>query len=84
MRTFEKWDELAGKKCLVIIRHMLFDKQKYRCDKLQIINDERRLGVRIKGQDLFVYKREILNYATNDKVYMVHDKWMQITIVNKM
>ena len=84
MRTFEKWGELEDKRCLVVIKHALFDKQKYRCDRLQIINDEHRLGVRIKGQDLFVYKSEILDCTVNDKVYMAKDKWMQITIVNKM
>jgi hypothetical protein len=84
MRTFEKWDELEGKKCLVVIKHVLFDKQKYICDRLQIINDEHRLGVKIKGKDLFVYKSEMLDHTVNDKVYMAKDKWMQISIVNKM
>lgn len=84
MRTFEKWGQLEGKKCWVVIKHVLFDKQKYICDKLQIINDEHRLGVKIKGQDLFVHKSEILDYTVNDKVYMVKDKMMKITIVNKM
>ena len=84
MRTFEKWDRLANKNCTVIIDHALFNKKQYVCEALQVINDEHRLGVRIKGQDLFVHKSEILDCTANDKVYMVHDKWMSITIVNKM
>lgn len=84
MRTFEKWDELAGKKCLVVIKHVLFDKQTYRCDSLQIINDEHRLGVMIKGRALFVYKNEMVDFAVNDNAYMAKDKIMKITVVNKM
>ena len=84
MRTFEKWDELKGKNCIVVIKHILFDEQRYHCDGLQIINDERRLGVMIKGRALFVYKNEMVDFAVNDNAYMAKDKIMKITIVNKM
>ena len=84
MRTFEKWDKLANKNCMVVINHALFDEQKYDCDMLQIINDEHRIGVVIKGRELFVNKQEIKSFIVHENVYMVEDKMMTITIVNKM
>ena len=84
MRTFEKWGQLANKNCMVLIRHMLFDKQQYECDSLQIINDEDRIGVTIKGKDIFVHKKEVIDFWVYDNAYTVEDKMMKITVVNKM
>ena len=84
MRTFEKWDKLANKNCMVVINHALFDEQKYDCDMLQIINDEHRIGVVIKNKELFVYKQEVEDFWVYDNAYTVKDKMMKITIVNKM
>ena len=84
MRTFEKWDELANKSCMVVIEHALFDKQQYECEALQVINDEERIGVVIKGRDLFSYKHDVNNFIVHDNVYMVEDDMKTITIVNKM
>ena len=84
MRTFEKWGQLANKNCMVIIEHTLFDKQQYECESLQIINDANRIGVVIKGRELFSYKHDVNNFIVHDNVYMVEDGMQTITIVNKM
>ena len=84
MRTFEKWNNLANKSCRIIINHVLFDEQQYDCDALQVINDENRIGVVIKGKELFVYKQEVKNFIVNGNVYMIEDDMMTIIIVNKM
>ena len=84
MRTFEKCDELANKSCMVFIEHALFDKQQYDCESLQVINDENRIGVVIKGRELFSYKHNVNNFIVHDDAYMVEDDMMTITIVNKM
>lgn len=84
MRTFEKWDELANKNCMVVIEHALFGGQQYDCEKLHVINDEHRVGVVIKGRELFVYKQDVKNFIVHDDDYMVEDDMMTITIVNKM
>ena len=84
MRTFEKWGQLANKNCMVVIRHMLFDKQQFECDKLQIINDENRIGVVIKGREIFVHKKDVIDFWAYDNAYTVEDKMTKITIVNKM
>lgn len=84
MRTFEKWGQLENINCRVIINHALFDEQQYDCDMLQIINDEHRIGIVIKGRELFVYKQEVVDFWVYDNAYTVRDKMLAITIVNKM
>ena len=84
MITFEKWDELANKNGIVVINHALFDEQKYECEAIHIINDEKRIGIVIKGRDLFVYKSRVENLAVYENAYMVEDDMMTITIVKKM
>ena len=84
MGTFEKWDELANKNCMVIIEHALFDEKQYDCDALQVINDLHRIGVVIKGKELFMYKHNVRSLIVHDNAYMVEDDMMTITIVNKM
>ena len=84
MRTFEKWGQLANKNCMVVIEHALFDKQQYECEVLQIVNDKNRIGVVIKGRELFINKKDVEDFWVYDNAYIVKDKMMKITIVNKM
>ena len=85
MRSFEKkWDQLENMNCRVVVNHTLFDEQQYDCDILQVINDEYRIGVVIKGRELFVYKQDVVDFWAYDNAYMVKDRMMKITIVNKL
>ena len=84
MRTFGKWDQLENMNCRVIISHELFGKQVYDCDMLQIINDEHRIGVKIKGRELFVNKQDVIEHWMYDTACTVRDKVMMISIVKKM
>lgn len=84
MRTFEKWDQLQNMNCRVIINHELFDEQQYDCDMLQIINDEHKIGVVIKGRKIFMYKQRVVDFGVYENAYTVRDKMLTITVVNKM
>lgn len=84
MRTFEKWGQLKNLNCRVIIHHDLFGEQIHDCDMLQIINDEYRIGVVIKGRELFVYKQDIVDFWVYENAYTVRDNMMTMTIVNKL
>ena len=84
MGTFDKWNEFANKNCLVIIHHKIFDAHQYDCDALQVINDEDRIGVVIKGKELFMYKQDVAYSWEHANTYTVQDDMMTITIVNKM
>ena len=84
MRTFEKWDELANKNCMVVIKHVLFDEHRYECDALRVINDNERIGVVIKGKELFVYKQQVKDFWVHDNAYTIQDKMATITVLNKI
>ena len=81
---FELWDKLQNENCRVIINHALFGEQQYDCNMLQIINDEYRIGVVIKGRELFVHKQDVVDFWVYENAYTVCDKMLTITIVNKM
>ena len=84
MRTFEKWDKLENNNCKVIINHKLFDEQVYECEMLQTINDDHRIGIVMKGRELFVNKNDLTNFLVCDNFAIVTDDMMAIVIVKKM
>ena len=83
MKFFEQWDELENLKAKVILKHSLFGRQMHDCDRVQVINDN-RLGVVLKGQEIFVDKDQIVYTEADDGMYTVSDGKLQITVfVNK-
>ena len=80
MITFDKWGQLANQNCTVIIEHVLFDMQQYECEALQVIDDEKRIGVVIKGRELFVYKNYVRCFLVHENSCMISDNMMTITI----
>lgn len=84
MKFFEQWDELENLKAKVILKHSLFGRQMHNCDSLHVINDN-RIGLLLKGQEVFVYKHEIVQTEVSTGMYTVSDGTLQITIiVNKL
>ena len=84
MRKYDEWKQLQNKKGRVIVEHALFGRQAYTCDGIKIVNDE-RVGVTIKGNDLFVKKENIKAFEVKDNEYMVEDEMLAIrVIVNKV
>ena len=83
MEFFEQWDKLENLKAKVLLKHSLFGRQMHNCDVLHIINDN-RLGVVLKGQEIFVDKDQIVYTEADDGMYTVSDGKLQITVfVNK-
>ncbi len=83
MKFFEQWDKLENLKAKVILKHSLFGRQMHNCDMVQIINDN-RIGLVLKGQEIFVDKDQIVHTEVQDGMYTVSDGRLQITlIVNK-
>ena len=84
MKFFEQWGKLENLKAKVILKHSLFGRQMHSCDSLHIINDD-RLGLILKGQEVFVHKHEIMQTENDSGMYTVSDGRLQITIiVNKL
>lgn len=84
MRKYDEWKQLQNKKGMVIAEHSLFGVQAYACDDIKTVNDE-RVGVTIKGSDLFVKKENIKEFKVKDNEYVVEDEMLAIrVIVNKV
>ena len=83
MRSFNEWNQLHNLKGEVTLSHCLFGKQSYKCDTVQIINDEKKIGVLIKGEELFVDKQKVVEFCVNEDNCMVRDELLKI-IINKL
>lgn len=82
MIFFEQWDKLENSKAKVLLQHSLFGRQIHTCDSLRVINDD-RLGVILKGQDIFVNKEEIIDTEERNGMYMVSDGRLKILIFTR-
>lgn len=84
MKFFEQWDKLEDLKAKVILKHSLFGRQLHNCESLNVINDD-RIGLVLKGQEIFVDKKDIVMVDARDDMYTVSDGRLQIAvIVNKL
>lgn len=71
--------ECNGEDATISISHKLYGDQKIK-KKLDCIVDEKRIGFRVKnGQEIFVYKNEIIDYGMKDGIYFA-DELMEINI----
>ena len=78
-----KFTQLNGKEGKVILEHHLFDNQRFYCRQLQTINDEQRIGVLLKGHEIFIDKRDIKVAEVNDNEYILSNGNITITIICK-
>ena len=83
----EKFEAINGAsgKILLELDHTLWGKQVYKYSSIETINTEDKLGVVVKNQQIYVYKKDIKLAKAYDNVYIISDSKLQITIiVNKM
>lgn len=78
-----KFEQLNGVRAKVVLEHCLFDRQVFLCDKLQMINDDERIGVVLKGGQIFMYKRNVKVAEVQGDEYRISDGRLAI-IVNKL
>lgn len=78
-----KFTQLNGAEVKVVLEHCLFDRQTFICDELQTINDDERIGLVLKGQEMFLYKQDVKVAEIQGNMYMVSDGRMDI-VVNKL
>lgn len=79
-----KFTQLNGERVKVILEHCLFNGQTFDCDKLQTVDDE-RVGVVIKGREIFIDKQNVKTAEIYDGAYKISDGRLTImVIVNKM
>lgn len=78
-----KFMQLNGVEARVTLEHCLFDNQRFYCRQLQMVNDDTRIGVMLKGREIFVDKRDVKVAGVNNNTYMLSDGRLTI-IVNKL
>lgn len=78
MRKFTHLNGVGGK---VLLEHCLFDKQVFYCYELQTIVDDEKIGLVLKGNDIFVYKSQLKLAKTHDNLYILSDGRLTITII---
>jgi hypothetical protein len=85
MRKYDEWDQLQGLRGKITLKHLLFGEQQYGCDELQVVNDDEKIGIVVKGTELFVYKQKVVEFCTSGNMFVVGDDMLEIeVIVNKM
>lgn len=81
----EDFKSINNKYGKIMLEHSLFGKQIWRCEHLDILDDDDQLGVRIQGHDICVYKNDIVSYKHYENMYVVADSNLTITIImNKL
>ena len=81
MNFSEHLRQSENKKAKVLLEHCLFDKQVFYCDELHIIDDNERIGARIKYQDIFVYKKDIKLTKAIDNMFIISDGRLTLTLI---
>lgn len=76
MRKFIQLNEAEAK---VILRHGLFDSQKFHCDALCIIDDD-RVGLIIKNHEIFMYKQDVKVAEIDGNSYIISDGRLTIVV----
>lgn len=85
MGRYDRWKQLQGLRGKVALKHLLFGEQQYGCDEIHVINDDERIGIVVKGAELFVYKQKVVDFCVNGNTYTVGDDMLEIrVIVNKL
>jgi hypothetical protein len=85
MRKYDEWKQLQGLRGKVTLKHLLFGEQQYVCDEIQVINNDEKIGIVVKGTELFVYKQKVVEFCVNGNTYTIGDDMLEIrVIVNKV
>ncbi len=75
----KKWQDINSKAGVVTITHGLFGKQKISVDEICTFWDD-RIGVRIKGQDIYILIEDVVSYEGNRNKVMVGSNMKKIEI----
>ena len=71
-----------GMRGKVLLNHNLFGQKIYRCEKINVVNDDDKIGVRLMGQDLYILKKDIKLSKVSDKKIVLADDTQFTIIVN--
>ena len=78
-----KFTQLNGVEAKVVLEHCLFDNQRFYCRKLQTINDDDRIGILLRDNEIFMYKHDVKVAEAHDDTYIISDGRLKISIICK-
>ena len=78
MENFVAVNDKPGK---IVVKHKLFGMQRYCCERIQTMNGSDRLGVIIKGQEIFIYKRHLNDVTFERGMITFADDKLTIAII---
>ena len=78
-----KFTQLNGAEAKVVLKHVLFDGQRFYCRQLKLIDDDERIGVLIKDREIYMDKHDVKVAEVQGDKYVLSDGRLTI-IVNKL
>lgn len=75
-----KFLQLNDRIATIILDHCFFGTQKFDVQELELIEDNERLGLILRGQDIFVHKNKLKSMELNDNFVMFADDKLKILI----
>ena len=81
MNFSEQFNAIENLKAKILLEHCLFEKQVNYCNRLQIINDDKRIGVILRDQEIFIYKRNLKVATTCNNLFVIADDRLRINII---
>lgn len=78
-----KFTQLNGTRVSVVLEHCLFDTQRFICPSLKTIDNDDRIGVCLRGHEIYIYRQDIKVAEVSGDTYMISDGRLTINI-NKL
>ena len=75
-----KFMQLNGQVAEITLEHCWFGKQKFKVEQVNVIEDDKRLGVILCGQEKFIYKNQLCEVEMDERMIMFADNKLKISI----
>ena len=79
-QVMRKFKQLNGKLSTITLEHCWFDKQIFEAQELKPICDDDRLGLVLRGQEIFVHRTRLCETKMDEHMIMFADDKLKILI----
>ena len=75
-----KFMQLNGKEATITFDHCWFGAQKFKAEKVNVIEDDEKMGIILHGQEKFIYKKHLAEVQMDEHMIMFADDKLKISI----